>query len=126
MNRLHHSFLFSLRIRTSEGMVIVDAFEGEHQQPNHTKINVVVKLNRKTIFKFGDTWCGIPSHHSIDGVYAKESVLHLIAIKPGDTDPSYFEGYTEEQLDFADSLGEQLFMAAQDRYCDPQTGEVRE
>jgi hypothetical protein len=126
LNKSHHSFLFELRVRTSEGMVVIEAYEVEYMQPNHTKVTVVVKLKGKEIFKFGDTWCGIPSHHSLDGSYAKETVLHLISIKPGDTDPDYFKHYTEEQKDFADSLGEELFMAGQYRYCDPKTGEVRQ
>jgi hypothetical protein len=57
-------------------------------------------------------------HHSIDGDDAKECVLSLLAMKPGDTDSTYFEGWTEDQLAFAQAHGETVLMAKQERFGD--------
>jgi hypothetical protein len=46
-------------------------------------------------------------------------------MKPGDTDREYFSEYTEDQLFWAERYGEVLDLARMDRYCDPETGEVR-
>ena len=35
-------------------------------------------------------------------------LLAFLSLKPGDTDPEYFEGYTPEQLEFARQEGESL------------------
>ncbi len=44
---------------------------------------------------------------------------------PGDTDAEFFEGYTPEQLEWVTTHGEELDCIKHDRYCDPETGEVR-
>lgn len=122
MNPYHDNpaFLFELRIPTSAGMVVVYAYESTRarSQHGHTYIDTVVRLNGDTVFKHGDTYCGIPAGTTIDGISAKEAVLSLIAMKPGDTDESYFEHYSAEQLAFAESLGEELSMIREWRYCD--------
>ena len=46
-------------------------------------------------------------------------------MKPGDTDREYFASYTDEQIAFAEACGEMIDMARMDRYCDPETGEVK-
>ncbi len=127
--------LFTLRVKTSQGLVTINAYEGPwptKATPSHTRIDVEVKLLAKSdnmyskvIFRRGSLWCGIPAHHSIDGIYAKECVLSLVAMKPGDTDADYFAEYSREQRDFAESLGDELNMIREMRYCDPKTGEVK-
>ena len=61
------SFLFTLRVPTSKGMVVIHAYENTQRRSNHghTYIDTVVRLNGET-------------------------VLSLIAMKPGDTDRDYF------------------------------------
>lgn len=121
------SHLFSLRVRLDENMtLVVHAFEGSFQTPNHTRIDVAAylvrrnsgKSTRQTLWERGETWCGIPAHQSIDGDDAKECVLSLLAMKPGDTDSTYFEGWTEDQLAFAQAHGETVSMAKQERFGD--------
>lgn len=121
------SFLFTLRVPTSKGMVVIYAYESTRarSQYGHTYIDTFVRLNSETVFKRGDTYCGIPAGTSIDGISAKEAVLSLIAMKPGDTERDYFESYTPEQLTFAESLGEELSAIREMRYCD-ENGEVKE
>jgi len=127
--RYESGYLFTLRVpifyNGKTSTVVVHAFEGGCQAPNHTRIDVEVRMNGKVIFPRGATWCGIPGNHSVDGIHAKELVLSLIAMKPGDTDPDYFKDYTEDQLEFVERYGEELNMARLDRYCDPETGEPR-
>lgn len=126
-----HNYLFTLNIPVSDGGVIVHAFEAGNMGPNHTKINVEVGFRatgsdqEKVIFARGDTWCGIPSIHSIDGAHARELVGNLIAMKPGDTDSEYFESYTSEQLEFAKRYGEEISLEIMATYCD-ENGNVIE
>lgn len=114
------SRLFTLRIRpfATEPWITIHAFEGAFWPPNHTRVDVEVRQGGKVIFPRGTLWCGIPGHASLDGDEAKESVLSLVAMRPGDTDRDYFEGYTPEQLDWATHNGEALSMEREARYCD--------
>jgi hypothetical protein len=41
-------------------------------------------------------------------------VLAFLSLRPGDTDPEYFEGYTPEQLAFARTEGENLALYLED------------
>lgn len=121
------SYLFSLRVRLDENTtLVVHAFEGPFQAPNHTRIDVAArvvrrdgdKTTRQTLWERGKTWCGIPTHQTVDGDDAKECVLSLLAMKPGDTDSSYFDGWTDDQLAFAETYGETVWMAKHDRFGD--------
>lgn len=44
----------------------------------------------------------------IDSDRALRALLGFLTLKPGDTDPDYFDGYTEAQLEFARGDAEQL------------------
>ena len=41
-------------------------------------------------------------------------VLAFLSLKPGDTDPEFFEDYTPEQLAFARAEGENLVLYVED------------
>jgi hypothetical protein len=118
------SFLFSLRVRLGgTTRLVVHAFEnyGANYGGSHTRIDAEATLireggRRETLWPRGATWCGIPNGKSIDGEDAKELVLSLLAMKPGDTDEDYFAGWTQAQLDFASRYGEELSLTAMDRY----------
>jgi len=119
-------YLFTLHVDTADGIVVIRAFEGDHVawNPTHHRIDVEVRLNGREIFKRGQLYCGIPQCHSIDGIHAKENVMCLVSMKPGDTDPSYFDDYTSEQLMFARRVGEEISLRREMRYCD-RNGNVR-
>ncbi len=123
-------FLFTLRYRFGTGLATIHAWEGPFEAPNHTRIDCALVWRNaegktKHLFPRGATWCAIPGHETIDGIAAKELVTSVFAMKPGDTDADYFASYTQEQLDWAERFGEELDMLKSDRYCDPETGEVR-
>jgi hypothetical protein len=105
---------------------VVHAFENYKASigDSHTRIDVEAILvreggKRETLWPRGTTWCGMPNGTTIDGQRAKELVLSLLAMKPGDTDDDFFAGWTEAQLDFASRYGEELGMIAEDRYGAP-------
>jgi hypothetical protein len=76
------------------------------------------------VFKRGQLYCGIPNCKSIDGIAAKENVMSLVGMKPSDTDSSYFEDYSQDQIDFARSVGEEISCVREMRYCD-RNGNVK-
>lgn len=112
--------VFTLRVKpfTTEPTITIHAFEGSFRPPNHTRLDVEVRQGGKTIFPRGTLWCGVPGHVSIDGIEAKQTVLSLVAMRPGDTDRDYFDGYTPEQMDWAIHNGEALTVEGSARYCD--------
>lgn len=126
-------YLFTLRCAVFRGIVVIHAFQNEkaYYAPTHTRIDVEVLLREgdekkmRTIFARGSTYCGLPGGHSFDGINAKDLVLSLVAMKPGDADPDYFQDYTLEQLVFATKYGEELDCVRQFRYCDAN-GNIRE
>lgn len=59
------------------------------------------KVGRKVIFSGNDFHCS-PSQ-SIDSLEVAYCILSFLCLKPGDTDKDYFENYTKEQMDWANS-----------------------
>jgi hypothetical protein len=123
---LNHLFTLRVAVRRTGPLVVIHAFDGNHTGPHgHSRIDVEVRLGGRVIFPRGATWCGVPAGTCMDGIEAKESVLSLVAMKPGDTDEDYFADYTPEQLAFAEEYGESISLERETRYCDPETGSVR-
>jgi len=46
--------------------------------------------------------------HAIDSDEVLRALLGFLTLQPGDTDAEYFEGYTPEQRDFAETSAEEL------------------
>ena len=53
---------------------------------------------------------------SVDGDEAAECVLNSASIRPSDTDREFFDGYSPEQLAFAEEYGESIGMVNWDRF----------
>ena len=113
-------FLFTLRPMRG---VTIRAFDGGPAGTHH-RIDVEVRADGKLVFPRGATYCAVPGHTPIDGIDARETVLSLVAMKPGDTDEEYFASYTPEQLAFAVEHGEEIDTVRSERYCD-ENGNVR-
>jgi hypothetical protein len=119
--------LFVLRYPLMTGNVYITVWEGSYNHHSgRTRLDVEVRQNRKVIFPRGVLYCSPSPCHSVDGTDARELVSSLVAMKPGDTDQEYFSEYSPEQLAWAEANGEDLTLLSQDRYCDPETGCVRE
>jgi hypothetical protein len=95
---------------------------GGWDSAGRVKLTVEVKHGQDVIFPVGQLCCAL--HGSSDGMAAKELVMSLVAMKPGDTDRDYFADYTPEQLAWATEHGEALDMEREARYCDAN-GAVR-
>lgn len=124
------TFLFELRIpgqNKGDAAIVIRAFDGEHQDPKtgHRRIDAELRQGGEVIFPRGATYCAVNRWTSIDGLAAKELVMSLFAMKPGDTDPDYFDGYTQRQLEWAERNGEYLGLEREARYCD-ENGNPRE
>ena len=111
-------FLFTLRVCVfaSEPLVVVNAFEGRNAgrggMGSHNRIEVEVRQGGRVVFPRGQLYCGLPTFKSIDGPDARELVLSLVAMRPGDTDADYFADYTSEQLAWADRNADGVSYAA--------------
>jgi len=112
-------FLFTLRVCVfaSEPLVVVNAFEGRdagrgRMGDRHNRIDVEVRQGGRVVFARGALYCGLPTFKSIDGPDARELVLSLVAMKPGDTDADFFAHYTPEQLAWAERHGDGVSYAA--------------
>lgn len=108
-------FLFTLRVCVfaSEPLVVVNAFEGRGRVGgSHNQIEVEVRQGGRVVFPRGQLYCGLPTFKSIDGPDARELVLSLVAMRPGDTDAEYFADYTPEQLAWVDRNADGVSYAA--------------
>jgi hypothetical protein len=111
-------FLFTLRVCVfaSEPLVVVNAFEGRNAgrggMGSHNQIDVEVRQGGRVVFPRGQLYCGLPTFKSIDGPHARELVLSLVAMRPGDTDEDFFAHYTPEQLAWAERNADGVSYAA--------------
>ena len=130
--------LFQLRVRLSEGTATITAWDANHTNPKtgHMRIDCQLtwrpmnggisdKSNRPiVVFPRGATWCAVNRYTAIDGIEAKERVMSLFAMRPGDTDAEFFEHYTDDQLSWVTRYGEELGAEREARYCD-ENGNVK-
>lgn len=64
----------------------------------------------KLIFSGADFFCS--PCVAVDSDQCVGSLLTFLSLRPGDMDDEYFEDYTTEQMDFAQSHGEELMSYA--------------
>ncbi len=65
----------------------------------------------RTLFEGEDFGCS--PLHATDSDEAVEAIMGFLTLRPGDTDPEYFAGYTAEQADYcaqhAEALGLEVY-----------------
>lgn len=119
---MNHDHLFTLRVQAFKGesAIVIHAFDANHTDPQtgHMRIDVEVRQGGKVIFPRGATYCAVNRWTAIDSKAAKSLALSLVAMKPGDTDIEYFNGYTTEQLEWAEKYGDHLSIEREARYGD--------
>lgn len=100
-------------IRTwSEGPFRLELFDTYQCIYGRSRLAFQFFYGEALIFE-GDDFCPSPLH-SIDSNNTVASLLAFLSLRPGDTDPDYFQDYTPAQLSFALSYGEELALLAQD------------
>lgn len=67
-----------------------------------------------TLFE-GEDFAGSPLHADDSGETVR-ALMGFLTLKPGDTDPEYFSGYTTEQLAWSRHHAEELAMAVLERF----------
>lgn len=117
---------FTLRIRLyrrehDPRVITITAYDDRWSAGGtHGWIDVEVKHGRAVIFPRGKLYCAV-SHaagHTSDSMAARELVMSLVAMRPGDTEREYFADYTPEQLAWVTEHGEALGVEREARYCD--------
>ena len=95
-------------IRTwSEGDYHLDLFDtGRTDWRGQTVLAYELRLRDRVIFS-GDDFAGSPLHAD-DSDATVGALLGFLSLRPGDTDREYFDGYTADQLEFAEEHGEEL------------------
>jgi len=68
----------------------------------------------KVLFE-GEDFASSPMH-AIDSDETVAALMSFLTLRPGDTDPEYFERYTPQQLEFAQQHGEALGIEAMTRF----------
>lgn len=122
--------VFTLRVTLSGGQrLTIRAFEGPVGIHGHTTLYCELRqgsMQRKSppLFPRECFHVGVPAHQTIDGLDARELVLSLFAMKPGDADDEFFADYTPEQLAFVEAFGEELDFERGRRYLD-ENGNIR-
>lgn len=119
------NYLFGFRLQLGGKPCQIYALYANHTgSMGHMRIDVEVWHAGVCVFPRGATYCAVPRWTRIDSNDAKELVLWLVAMKPGDTDSEYFEAYTADQLEFAGNYGEEISMVREERFCD-ENGNVK-
>lgn len=121
---------FELRIKTAPTvgygtMITIRAYDDlvpGWDSAGRVRLTCEVKHGSTVVFPKGQLTCAL--HAASDGIQARELVMSLVAMKPGDTDRDYFADYTPAQLEWCERFGEPLDMERMYRYCD-ETGECR-
>jgi hypothetical protein len=117
---------FTLRLRLynpvhDRRLVVVRAWVTGHDGHGRTRYTCEVVHGQELIFPYGQLTCA--AHTKFEtGLHAREAVLDLVAMKPGDTDADYFADYSPKQREWTSKYGEAILCEAHDRYCDPDDG----
>jgi hypothetical protein len=114
------SLLFKLRVpgaQKGDPSIMVEARDSGERYllDGRTKILVRVVQGRKEVFPLGQLYCGVGAGQTDDGPEARAHALFLVSMKPGDTDEEYFDGYSPEQLTWAEHNGEWLSLLVHER-----------
>lgn len=77
--------------------------------PKHSHYHIGYRLRVNDIVIFDGTDFGVPRGQNPLGKESRLSLLTFLTMHRGDTDPEYFDNYTEEQLAWSEtSLCEEL------------------
>lgn len=101
------------RVRLPTGHVLEMFYTGQMLDPYHERVAYeLCGPDGETIFEGDDYGPGQGAGGSSDDDESVEGLLSFLALRPGDTDPEWFESYTPEQLAFAEEFGELISLYA--------------
>lgn len=97
--------------------IIVTAFDDlGWDSEGRSRLTCEVRHGGEVIFPRGQLHCAL--HGTSDGTKARDLVLSLVGMRPGDTDEEYFSDYTDRQREWATEYGEEINLERERRYCD--------
>ncbi|MPZ67524.1 MAG: hypothetical protein GEU83_19195 [Pseudonocardiaceae bacterium] len=79
-------------------------------QTGHHRMGYRFLHGQELVFA-GDDYA-IPAHQTVDSDDAVRALLGFLSLRQGDTDPEYFDCYSERQREWADHYGEELALHA--------------
>lgn len=99
-----------IRTRTAGGIVTVSIYDAGPVEAGRHQIGYVCERDHTEIFRGADI--GIPAGRAVDSDYVVAAVTDFLSLQSGDTDPEFFDDYSEAQRDFAAACGEELALYA--------------
>lgn len=100
-----------IRTRTVGGIVTVSVYDAGPTEAGRHRIGYVCERDHTEIFRGADI--GVPAGRAVDSDYVVAAVTDFLSLRPGDTDPEFFDDYNEAQSDFAAACGEELALYAE-------------
>jgi hypothetical protein len=132
MSNVNVAFTLRIKLARDAMQITITAFDGPIQNKHgwssgwdsagRVRLTCEVKHGSEVIFPAGQLTCAL--HGCSDSIEAKELVMSLVAMQPGDADADYFADYTPEQLAWVEQHGEALGIEREARYCD-EDGNIR-
>lgn len=88
----------------------LELYDTRRYKDRHSMLAYRFYDGKRMVFEGDDYGCapGI----AVDSPASVGGLLGFLSLKPGDTDPEYFEGYTKEQMRFAEDRGDELNLHA--------------
>lgn len=122
MSARDHRHLRTVRLRpcghgTKPCFTLTTWDTGRTMPLGHSVIGYRLSCAGVTVFSGEDFGCA--GHVPIDSDKCLASLMSFLTLRPGDTDYDYFAGYSREQLEFAQSFGEEMAIYCAERFGEP-------
>lgn len=105
-----------IRTTVREGIRIDLWDTGERPGDGHPQLayRLCVAEGSRWVLVFAGEGFGASPAHDLDSDETMAAVVGYLSLRPGETEPSYFDHYTPRQLEFAEGRGDELALWAEE------------
>ena len=94
-------------------LLLWDTHRWCHNRPT-TWLGYKLIMSGETLFE-GEDFSNSP-FDAVDSDETVKGLMGFLTLRPGDTDPDYFDGYNEKKLEYCDNHAEDLMCCVYDRF----------